>query len=157
MNPSMHKTATRLPLLAVAALLASLSLATPAQARDDKLKLPIAAALEANDAKAKLEGVQFYFGDSKTPKVLSKIGTDQTNQKTNAFGKTPETSCNWAFLSAMMALHKHAQQIGANAVINIKSNYKNQPFSSTTEFECHDGALMSGVALKADFVKIAAK
>jgi hypothetical protein len=27
--------------------------------------------------------------------------------------------------------------------------------SSDTQFECHDGALMSGVALKGDFVKLA--
>jgi hypothetical protein len=30
-------------------------------------------------------------------------------------------------------------------------------FSSQTEFECHAGALMAGVALKGDFVKIADK
>jgi hypothetical protein len=33
------------------------------------------------------------------------------------------------------------------------SNYKNVETASETEFECHDGAIMSGVALKGDFVK----
>ena len=50
---------------------------------------------------------------------------------------------------------KLAQELGANAVINIASNYKNVEMLSDTEYECHDGAMMTGVALKGDFVKIA--
>ena len=45
--------------------------------------------------------------------------------------------------------------MGADAVINIVSNYKHKEMSSQTEFECHDGNIVSGVALKADFVKLA--
>ncbi|MFC5460839.1 hypothetical protein [Massilia niabensis] len=40
------------------------------------------------------------------------------------------------------------------AVVNIVSNYKNVEMSSDTEYECHDGAMMTGVALKGDFVTI---
>jgi uncharacterized protein YbjQ (UPF0145 family) len=57
----------------------------------------------------------------------------------------------------MLQLQKRAHAVGANAVVNIVSNYGNVPMSSETEFECHDGAIMSGVALKGDFVKIEAK
>ncbi|MFC0250535.1 hypothetical protein [Massilia consociata] len=46
------------------------------------------------------------------------------------------------------------KQLGANAVVNIVSNYKNVENSSATEFECHDGAMMTGVALKGEFVRI---
>ncbi|MGZ8485975.1 MAG: excinuclease ATPase subunit, partial [Candidatus Binatia bacterium] len=54
----------------------------PAHARDAKLMFPVAPALEAKDAKEKLDGsVKFYFGDQETPKVLTKLGTDVTNQK----------------------------------------------------------------------------
>lgn len=141
---------------AVVILGALLAAGAPAQARDTKLMMPIAAAMEANNAKARLgDTVQFYFGAQKTPRVLSKITQDQTSQKTNSFGKTAETSCNWVFLSAMLSLQKRAVELGANAVVNIVSNYQNVENSSETEFECHDGAIMSGVALKGDFVKIA--
>lgn len=141
---------------AVVVLGALLAAGAPAQARDTKLMMPIAAAMEANNAKARLgDTVQFYFGAQKTPRVLSKITQDQTSQKTNSFGKTAETSCNWVFLSAMLSLQKRAAELGANAVVNIVSNYQNVENSSETEFECHDGAIMSGVALKGDFVKIA--
>lgn len=135
---------------------ASLAATLPAAAENTVLMLPIAGAMAANDAQARLgDNIKFYFGDQKTPKVLSKIGTDKTSQRTNGFGKGAEKSCNWVFLSAMLALKKKAEDMGANAVINIVSNFNNEEKSSQTEFECQDGAIMSGVALKGDFVKIA--
>ncbi len=133
----------------------SIAAALPAHAKDDVLMLPIAAALDANDARSRLgDDIKFYFGDQPTPKVQSKITTDKTSQRTNGFNKTPAEACNWVFLSSMLALKKKAEQVGANAVVNIVSNYNNNEKSSQTEFECHDGAIMSGVALKGDFVKI---
>ena len=134
----------------------TLSGACPAHARDDKLMFPIAPALEAKDAKEKLDGsVKFYFGDQQTPKILTKLGTDVTNQKTNAVGKSDERACNWVFLSAMIQLDKRAKQLGANAVVNIVSYYQKNVMSSPTEFECHAGTIVAGVALRGEFVKIA--
>src|SRR4051812_8242038 len=129
--------------------------ALSAQASDTKLMFPIEAALNANDAKARLgDDVKFYFAGQPTPKVIEKRGSDKTSQKTNSFNKSAEKACNWAFLSAMLALQKRAHDMGANAVINIVSNYKNVENASATEFECHEGALMAGVALKADFARV---
>lgn len=141
--------------LIAAALGTSLLSTVPAFARDTKLMMPIEAAMADNNARGRLgDSVKFYFGNQATPKVLERLVIDQTSQKTNSFGKTPERSCNWAFLSAMLQLQKRALAVGANAVVNIVSNYGNVPMSSDTEFECHDGAIMSGVALKGEFVKI---
>ena len=127
----------------------------PAQARDTKLMMPLAAALATNDAQTRLgDQVKFYFGQQQTPAIAARLGTDKTSQKTNSFGKTPETACNWAFLSAMLRLKQRAQELGADAVVNIVSNYRNEEMSSDTEFECHDGTMMSGVALKGEFVKL---
>ena len=126
----------------------------PVQARDTKYLLPIKAALEVKDAEEKLDGsIKFYFGNQETPKIVSKLGTDVSNRKTNAFGKSDEKACNWAFLSAMIALERRAKQLGANAVVNIVSYYQKIEMSSTTDFECHAGAVIAGVALKGDFVK----
>jgi len=139
-------------ILAAALLAASLS----ATAADKMIKFPIADALAANDAQARLgDSVKFYFADQPTPKVLSRITSDKTSQRTNGFGKSSEKACNWVFLSAMLALQKRAHEVGANAVINIVSNFKDVEMASQTEFECADGAIMAGVALKGDFVKIA--
>jgi uncharacterized protein YbjQ (UPF0145 family) len=129
--------------------------ALSAQASDIKLMFPIEGALNANDAKGRLGGdVKFYFAGQPTPKVVEKRGSDKTSQKTNSFNKSAEKACNWAFLSAMLQLEKRAKEMGANAVINIVSNYKNVENASATEFECHEGALMAGVALKADFARV---
>lgn len=142
-------------LMVVLAALAAGSTMT-AQAADRKVNLSIAAAMAANDGKEKLsDSVQYFFAGQPTPKVIEKLGTDKTSQKTNAFGKSDEKACNWVFLSAMMRLEKRAKELGANAVVNIVSNYNNVESASPTEFECHAGAIMAGVALKGDFVRIA--
>ncbi|MEX0802165.1 MAG: excinuclease ATPase subunit [Candidatus Binatia bacterium] len=135
---------------------AFLAAISPAHARDTKHILPIAAAMETKDAQDKLDGsVKFFFGAQQTPEILTKLGSDVANRKTNAFGKSDEKACNWAFLSAMVALEKRAQELGADAVVNVVSYYKKNVMSSATEFECHAGAVIAGVALKGDFVKLA--
>ncbi|HSE86495.1 MAG TPA: excinuclease ATPase subunit [Candidatus Binatia bacterium] len=140
----------------IAVLSSLLAVIELAHARDTKHILPIAAAMATKDAKEKLDGsVKFFFGKQEYPKVITKLGTDVSNRKTNSFGKSDETACNWAFLSAMIALEKRAKQLGANAVVNIVSYYQRVEMSSVTEFECHAGAVIAGVALKGDFVKMA--
>jgi uncharacterized protein YbjQ (UPF0145 family) len=140
----------------LAVLMLCLTIGSPAYARDTRHLLPIAVAMEVRDAQDKLDrSVKFYFGDQAPPQVLTNLGSDVSNRKTNAFGKSDEKACNWAFLSAMVALEKRAQQLGANAVINIVSYYNKKVMSSATEFECHAGAIIAGVALRGDFVKFA--
>ena len=136
----------------------SLSATMPAHAADRKVMLPIADAMSAPETQEKLDSsIKYYFGNQKTPKVLKKLGKDASNKKTNAFGKSDEAACQWAFLSAMLSLEQRAKELGANAVVNIVSNYKKVEMSSETEYECHAGALMAGVALKGEFVRIADK
>lgn len=134
--------------------LGSIAFVAPVQAADRMVMLPIAAAMSDNDAQHKLEGVQYFFGKQAHPPVAKSLVSDKTSQKTNSFGKSDEKACNWAFLSAMLALEKRARTEGADAVINIVSNYANNERSSETEFECHVGAIMAGVALKGDFVRL---
>jgi uncharacterized protein YbjQ (UPF0145 family) len=134
----------------------SLSAALPAQAKDNALMLPISAAMESEEAHEKLgDSIKFYFGKQSHPKVIQKMGIDSTNKKTNGFNKNPEQACNLAFLSAMIQMKERAEKLGANAVVNIVSYYKKEEVTSTTEFECHDGGFVTGVALKGEFVKIA--
>jgi uncharacterized protein YbjQ (UPF0145 family) len=54
----------------------------------------------------------------------------------------------------MIQLEKRAKQLGANAVVNIVSYYRKDVMSSPTEFECHAGTVIAGVALRGEFVKI---
>jgi len=123
--------------------------------RDDRLMFPISDALSTAAAQNRLQGIDFYFGDQKHPQVLEDLGEFSTNKKTNAFAKSDKKACEWVFLSALLQLQERARNLNANAVINIKSNYKYREFASETEFECGAGHIMAGVALKGRIVKLA--
>jgi uncharacterized protein YbjQ (UPF0145 family) len=116
---------------------------------------PISDALSTAAAQNRLQGIDFYFGDQKHPQVLEDLGEFSTNKKTNAFAKSDKKACEWVFLSALLQLQERARNLNANAVINIKSNYKYREFASETEFECGAGHIMAGVALKGRIVKLA--
>jgi uncharacterized protein YbjQ (UPF0145 family) len=55
----------------------------------------------------------------------------------------------------MISLQDRAIAEGGNAVVNIRSFYKKRDFTSATEFECGAGAMVAGVALVGDVVKLA--
>lgn len=136
------------------AILAVLAVST-VEARDERLKMPIAAAMETEDAKAKLgQDVKFFFGSQSSPKPSQTLGAYTSNKKTNFANKSDEEGCKIAFLSAMIALKDRALREGGNAVTNIHSIYKNEPFTSDTEYECGAGKIMGGVALRGTVVKL---
>jgi len=131
--------------------------AWPALARNDKYLLPISAALQSKDAQESPDGsVKFFFANQETPEISMKLGSGSTHQRSTTRPSEDARSCNVAFLKALVALQKNAKQLGANAVVNISSYYKNDTLSSTTEFECHAG-ISAHVMLKGDFVKIGDK
>lgn len=140
--------------IAVVLLTALLGTAFSAQARDDRQRFNVTDALERADIQSKLNHVKLYFGDTPYPAVAEKYGEFQSNKKTNAFNKTDKEACQWAFLSAVIALQERAVAEGGDAVINVTSNYKNQPYSSRTEFECGAGKVIAGATLKGQVVKL---
>lgn len=139
--------------LLVAALTA---VSMPSMARDTEYKLPFAEVLEMPEAKEKLDGsVKFFLAGQKTPKILEKKGDDVSNRKTNGVGKDDVFGCKWAALTALVAFQEAAKRAGANAVVDIVSYYKRDTFSSPTEYECHAGGFVIGVALKGTYARIA--
>lgn len=138
-----------------AAILIMSLMISPLYARDTKSMHSIKGVFESADGKDKLDkDIRFYFGKQPHPKVEKSFGEFRTNKKTNAFGKSDKQACGWAFLSALLVLQSRAIQEGGNAVVNIRSNYRNNEVESETEFECGAGAVMAGVALKGDVVKL---
>ncbi len=143
----------RFAILAVAAVAAA-----PLSARDDHKMFPIEEALATPAAKDKLDkGVKLYFGSQKHPRVAKSLGEWKVNKKTNAFNKSDKAACEWTFLSAVLELQERARKEGGNAVVDIKSNYKNVETDSATEYMCGSGALMAGVAFKGTVVKLGGK
>lgn len=133
----------------------ALVLLIPATASANMITLPLEDALNQPEAESRLgDDVQFFFGDESHPAVAESFGTRVTNKKTNAFNKEDAEACNWVFLSAMLQLQETARRLGADAVINIESYYRENVFRSETEFECEAGSLMAGVALRGEFVEL---
>lgn len=136
------------------AFLAIAGCATSAMARDDIRDYSVADALSTEQAKNILgTNVKFYFGSQPHGAVAKKFGEFGTNKKTNGVGKSDKEACEWAFLSAMKALRERAEREGANAVVNIRSNYRGTTTTSPDTFKCGSGAIMSGVALLGDVVQ----
>lgn len=139
--------------LAFALLLALSSVA--AEARDERLKMPIQDAMNTPEAKAKLDpDVKLFFGDAKHPAAKQTLGTFTSNKKTNFFNKSDKEGCEWVFLGAAIALQERAKREGGNAVVDVHSVYKNEENHSTTEYDCGAGGLMGGVALRGTVVKL---
>ena len=127
-------------------------------ARDSINNYSIKKAMALEQTKARIgDNIALYFGDQKHGKVIKNFGNFRTNKKTNAFGKTDREACQWVFLSALIALRDRAVQVGGNAIINIRSNYKNNLMSSQDNFQCGAGALIAGVALVGDIVTLKSK
>ncbi len=127
-----------------------------ADARDTIVRVSVEEAMTTEDAKVKLDvGIRFFLSDQKYAEVVTRIGTYTSNKKTNAFNKSDQQACKWAFLSAMVSLQDRAIAEGGNAVVNIRSFYKKREFTSATEFECGAGAMVAGVTLVGDVVKLA--
>ena len=140
---------------ALVLVLGIMCVATVADARDDILRLPLADVLSSPDAKAKLDpGVALYFGKQPYATPAARMNVTTANKKTNFFNKSDVEGCEWAFLSAMISLTQYAQKVGGNAVVNIRSNYKNNVFSSETEYECGAGNVTGGTAFIGDVVKL---
>jgi uncharacterized protein YbjQ (UPF0145 family) len=131
----------------------SLLAAAPAIARDNATMMSIAGAISVATVEHKLSpAVHFYFGTKPDTAVAQDFG-DFAAQRRSVIAS--DTSCQRVFLAALTNLQEHAIAVGANAVINIHSFYDQHDVSSQTEYECHKGAAVTGVALRGDFVRLA--
>ena len=125
-----------------------------AQARDTTHFLNFNKVVEEATNAGRLDGsVKFYLGHApRGASIVHKGAT--TSKKTNAFGKSDQVACNWVLQSALITLQNSAKAAGANAVVNLVSNYNHQEYKSSENYECHAGAIMAGVALKGDYAKM---
>jgi len=141
--------------LMIATATALLALTTTASARDTRVEQSLRELVSSQAAKdAGIDGsVRFYLAGQPVS-VQQRLGEDVTNKKTNAANKSDEEACRWVALSALRALQDGAKSRGANAVVDIVSYYKKNEFKSASNYECHAGAIMAGVALKGTYAKV---
>ncbi len=136
--------------------LAAILLAAPAvsMAGDKVIHLPFDAGVAAAKQTGQIDGsVRFYLaGTGPRGKIVDDNVT--ISRKTNAFGKSDADTCNRVLATDLIYLQNEAKRAGANAVVDIISNYNYVEFKDGQNFECHKGFLMSGVALKAKLAKV---
>lgn len=143
----------RKSLIAMVAVLGCVS--TSVLAKDEVNTYPIQSLLETTKAKDALnKEIKLYFADQKHPEAKETYGEVVTNKKTNAFMKSDSEACEWVMLSALKALQHRAKKEGMNAVVGIESYYKKRKFVSAEKYECGNGNIMAGVALKGTLVKL---
>ncbi|WP_372524506.1 excinuclease ATPase subunit [Piscinibacter sp.] len=135
------------------------TLAAPALARNTEYKLSLADVMGSPEAKAKLDGsVKFYFGEKTMPAGAERKGDDVINRIAKGAGRNDDiNACKAAAVDALAGLQERAKQLGANAVVDIVSYYKNTTFSSATEYECHAGGTGGHLTFRATFVSVPAK
>ena len=124
------------------------------EAKDNVHFFPIDSALTQHSALVN-PNIELYFAT--TPpreKVRSDFGTFTSNKTTNARRKPPRQSCDWVFISAVLALQQRAMALGGDAVVNIHSFYNQIEMSDEDVYECHDGKNVSRVALRGTVVKL---
>jgi uncharacterized protein YbjQ (UPF0145 family) len=143
----------RLPSLAALVLIA---VAGTAEARNTRLEISFADTLQRGTDEGVLDGsVRFFLAGQTHPAVQASLGDGASSRKTNAVGKSDENACQWAALSVLKAFQEQAKQKGANAVVNVVSNYNRVEFRGDGVIECRAGGLMAGVALKGEYATLA--
>ncbi|MBJ2138485.1 excinuclease ATPase subunit [Paraglaciecola sp. Hal342] len=133
-----------------------LFLSLPTLAKDIKHMPSIEDAMQSEVYQNRLDpNISLYFGEQPHGSVLKSFGSFPTNKKTNAFNKTDIEACEWVLLSALLTLQERARKEGGNAVVNIASYYKKNTVVSDTQYECHTGTFIAGVALMGEVVTLA--
>jgi len=141
--------------LITAAAATMLAFSSTADARETRLELPLQELVNSPAAReAGIDGsVRFYLAGQSVA-VGQRLGEDVANRKTNAANKSDEEACRWVALSALRALQDGAKSRGANAVVDIVSYYKKNEFRSASNYECHAGTFVAGVALKGTYARV---
>jgi uncharacterized protein YbjQ (UPF0145 family) len=133
-------------------MLAAVLLFSPlvGHARDTVYHLDFQSVVDEAVRAGRLDGtVKFYLKGQKTRgNVVRKFPEAVSNKKTNGVGKSDEDACAWALQSVLISFEENAKKHGANAVVDLVSFYKRNEYTSSSQYECHAGNIMAGVALK---------
>lgn len=136
--------------LALISMCLAAAAAPAANAERDIQTWSIQEAMESQDFQDRLGDFRFVWGDSVSGE---RIRSTTTRKTTNGINKSDRGACEWALLSALIALKEQAESLGGTSVQGIKSTATGTPFSSTTEFQCITGWTNSRVYLEAEIMK----
>ncbi|AKZ25070.1 excinuclease ABC subunit A [Ralstonia nicotianae] len=130
------------------------AIGTPALARDEIDTYPISEALASEGPDKVADDIGLYFSGQQHAPVAQSLGEISIRKTTSTISVGEEAACQYALLSTVRALQERARQMGGNAVVDIKSNYKKRVMESASEFTCGAGMFVVAVALKGEVVTL---
>ena len=137
----------------IAVVLALLPVA--AHAKDEQRLFDLATVMGSPEARERFDDtIRFYWTGQTAPAPLQTFKIHTSERKTFSPTRTEREACDQSFVEALAALRDAARDAGANAVVEIKSLYKNREFRSSTEYECRLGYFAAGVTLEGTLVKL---
>ena len=124
-----------------------LLLASPGLAREDITTFSVDSAKKNVDQSKVLEGISWHMAGAKHGRIAKRFEPATTTKSTNAFMKSDEAACSRAFMSAIIQLQTRSRNLGANAVVDIKSHASGKTYEEATIFGCVVGNVVARVSL----------
>lgn len=125
------------------------------QARDVVLSLPYRDVLSLPDANDRLDpSIRLFFGDQRYPEATSQRGDYFVDRSANSIIRTEIGACRSIALDNLVTLQERARAVGANAVVNIASDIKQQTNRNADNYTCRGGNFSANVALKGTMVTL---
>lgn len=125
------------------------------QARDVVLTQPYRDVLSLPEANERLDpSIRLFFGDQRYPDPTSIRGDYFVDRSANSIVRTEIGACRAIALDNMVTLQERARAIGANAVVNIVSDFKQQERHDADTYTCRGGNFTANVALKGTMVTL---
>lgn len=109
--------------------------------------------LENRHYSMRFDQVKLYFGDQSHPDGKA-LGEVMGQGKTNGFNKDGEAACQRTLADALIHLAVAAQKAGGDAVINIRSVSGATEKSSSTDYVCGAGGMVTRVELRGTAIKL---
>lgn len=136
-------------------VVASALCAPAAQARDEQRLYEISAALATPQGRDRFDDtIQFFWAEQDTPAAEQSFSIHTSERKTFLPTRTEQEACDQSFIEALASLRDAARKMGANAVVGIKSLYKNREFRSATQYECRLSYFSASVTLEGRLAKL---
>jgi uncharacterized protein YbjQ (UPF0145 family) len=127
----------------------------PAEARNVVYTLAMDEVLRMPAAERELDGsVRFYLSGQEHMPAVIWHGEDVVRGNIRGAGEQEIESCKRAALKALVQYQEKARKLGANAIIDMVSYFKEQPYISRSAYECHAGSSTVVVVFKGSYVKL---
>lgn len=141
--------------IAVCLALAACALPHAADARDDQRLFDLATVLGSAESRDRFDDtVRFFWSGENAPAPEQAFAIHTSERRTFLPTRTEREACDQSFIEALAALRDAAKKAGGDAVVEIKSLYKNREFRSATQYECRLSYFAATVTLEGRLVRL---